>query len=39
MEKVGFSLTGMAWNGGSQFVHDFNGLESRKSIINLLECL
>jgi hypothetical protein len=39
MEKVGFSLTGMAWNGGSQFCHDCNGLESRKLLINLLECL
>jgi hypothetical protein len=34
-----FSLTGMAWNGGSQFWHDCNGLESKKSLINELECL
>jgi hypothetical protein len=31
IEKVGFGLTGIAWNVGSYFLPDWNGLEGRKS--------
>jgi hypothetical protein len=39
MEEVGFGQTGMAWNGGSRFWPDWNGLERRKSILARLEWL
>jgi hypothetical protein len=34
MEEVGFDLTGMAWNRGSRFCPDWNGLEGRKSFLS-----
>jgi hypothetical protein len=33
MEVLGFGPTGMAWNGGSWFWPDSNGLEWRKSVL------
>jgi hypothetical protein len=38
MENVGFGLTGSAWNGGSGFWPDWNGLEWRKFVSAGLEC-
>jgi hypothetical protein len=32
MEKVGFGLTGIAWNVGSWFLPDWNGLELETNI-------
>jgi hypothetical protein len=37
MEKVGFGLTGIAWNGGSLFCPDWNSLDWRKSVLAFLE--
>jgi hypothetical protein len=39
MEEVGFGLTGIAWNGGSQFWPNWKGLEWRKSVLASLEWL
>jgi hypothetical protein len=39
MKEVGFSLTVMAWNGGSRFCSDWNGLEWRKLVLAGLKCL
>jgi hypothetical protein len=33
MEKVGFGLTGMAWNGGRRFCLDWDGLDWMKSVL------
>jgi hypothetical protein len=33
MEEVGFGLTEMAWNGGSRFWPEQNGLERRKLVL------
>jgi hypothetical protein len=37
LEQIGFGLTGMAWNGKSQFWPDWSGLEWRKSVLACLE--
>jgi hypothetical protein len=40
MEEISFGLTGIAWNGKSQFWPDWNGLEWRKPfwpVLNGLE--
>jgi hypothetical protein len=34
MKEVGLGLTGMAWNGGSRFWLDWNGLEYKKSVLD-----
>jgi hypothetical protein len=34
IKKVGFGLTGIAWNVGSWFLPDWNGLELRKSVLS-----
>jgi hypothetical protein len=39
MEEFGFGLTGMAWNGGSQFWPDWRGLEWKKSVLACLAWL
>jgi hypothetical protein len=33
MEEIGFGLTGMAWNGGSRFWPELNGLKGRNSVL------
>jgi hypothetical protein len=33
MEEVGFGLSRMAWNGGSQFLPDWNSLEWMKLVL------
>jgi hypothetical protein len=33
IEEVGFGPTGMDWNGGSWFCHDWNGLECLKLVL------
>jgi hypothetical protein len=37
MEEVGFNPIRMAWNGGSRFCPDWNGLEWREPLLALLE--
>jgi hypothetical protein len=39
MSDVSNGLTGMAWNGGSQFLPDWNSLEWTKSVLALLESI
>jgi hypothetical protein len=33
IEEVGFGLSRIAWNGGSQFWPDWNSLERRKLVL------
>jgi hypothetical protein len=37
MSEVDFGSTGMAWNRGSHFWHDWNGLERKKYVLVLSE--
>jgi hypothetical protein len=37
MSEVDFGSTGMAWNRGSCFWHDWNGLERKKYVLVLSE--
>jgi hypothetical protein len=39
MKEVGFGLTEMAWNGGSQFLPDWTDFEWRKLVFARLEWL
>jgi hypothetical protein len=39
MEEVGFGLSRKAWNGGSQFLPDWNSLEWMKLVLTWLEWL
>jgi hypothetical protein len=39
MEELNIGLTEIAWNGGSHFWHNYNGLEYNRSVMACLEWL